>query len=106
MTAPRRSIRVVPIYGWGWSHAYEPPGPVDLEQPTILSASPVEISGMAAELGHILDGYRIKLTQRHQHWDGYCNLMAERVGTRPDDTDEATDTIYGFAEIPLSAIGA
>ena len=95
-----RSIKVTPIYGWGWFLSGAPsarvPSPFTIADVKNLNGAKAW-AGVVQEPGHEFDGLRVRLSQRHVVWDGDVNVTVE------DDSEKSSN---GFAMVDLSLAGS
>ena len=90
-------LRVMPIYGHGWTAPDASPIDVPDEFPLDAVESPEGfVKGRVSKTGHPLDGYWLILSQRHVAHDGCYNLSAYHA--EPTSIASAVADIAGFAQ--------
>ena len=91
------TIRVTPIYGWGWviggKPRFETPEPFTLE---LEGCSSRDWMGFVLDDGYEFQGRRVTLSQRHVKWDGHVNILIDPFG--PTDQPSAG---FGMLAEPL-----
>jgi hypothetical protein len=93
-----RTIKVIPIYGWGWmisgKSRFEEPAPFTLQ---LECVRPGRWTGIVLDETHEFHGQRVRMSKRHVDWDGYVNIVVE-----PCDPAEPTSTGFGIvSEEPI-----
>jgi hypothetical protein len=75
------TIKVMPIYGWGWVIAgaprFEVPAPFSVR---LEGREPRRWKGIVLDDGHEFQGQRVTLSQRHVEWTGHVNIEVEPSG--------------------------
>jgi hypothetical protein len=86
------TIKVTPIYGWGWVIAGEPrltvPDPFTVR---LEGSEPKRWQGIVLDDGHEFQGQRVTLSQRHVEWTGNVNIQVE-----PSDQAGKRSTGFGM----------
>lgn len=87
------TVRVRPIYGWGWTIAGKPrfqaPEPFTLE---LEEKGPGHWAGKVLEERHEFRSQRVVLSQRHVEWTGHVNILV-------DASDPASEPSFGFGRL-------
>ena len=96
------TIKVTPIYGWGWVIAGEPrfrmPEPFSLK---LESSAAKSWTGVVLDRGHEFEDRRVVLSQRHVEWSGHVNIEVQ-----PADPDDKPSAGFGtLAEFPSLVSG-
>jgi hypothetical protein len=72
------TIKVTPIYGWGWVIAGEPRFSVPEPSAMRLDGSDGgRWTGVVVDQGHEFEGRRVTLSQRHVEWTGHVNIEVQ-----------------------------
>ena len=86
-----RTIKVFPIYGWGWviagSLRFEVPGPFTVQ---LEHAAATRWSGVVLDSGHEFEGQQVELSQRHMSWTGDVNIVVQ-----PREPDDQASSGFG-----------
>lgn len=86
-----RTIKVVPIYGWGWvvagSPRFEVPDPFTVQ---LEHAEATRWSGIVLDSGHEFEGRQVDLSQRHVSLTGHVNIVVQ-----PRDPAEVASSGFG-----------
>lgn len=73
-----RTIKVFPIYGWGWfiagSPRFEVPAPFTVQ---LDHAAATRWSGVVLDSGQEFESQRVELSQRHTSWTGDVNIVVQ-----------------------------
>ena len=82
------TIRVVPIYGWGWAIAGKPRS--DVPEPFTVQLDLSESSrwsGIVMDHEHEFHGRRVELSKRHVEQDGCVNIFIEPIDPMGEPSD-------------------
>jgi hypothetical protein len=94
------TVKVTPIYGWGWIIAGEPrfevPAPFMVR---LEGLEPRRWQGVVLDDGHEFQGRRVTLSQRHVDWTGAVNIVVDP----PDQTGRSSAGYGMLARLPSSA---